>query len=191
MFKNKSDTADRRNFLKCAALAVVAVKVGTATKLLTPRQARAEAIPYQVLNAEQVKTLEALGDTLLPGAAAEGIAHFVDSQLAVDPGNSLLMLRYADVPPPFAPFYQDGITAFKNYAIARFEQRFSELEADARKTLVAEIASANPADWSGPPAPLFYFVVRADAVDVVYGTVAGFDKLGIPYLPHIYPPSRW
>jgi len=32
---------------------------------------------------------------------------------------------------------------------------------------------------------------RADGVDVVYGTVEGFERLGVPYMPHILPTARW
>lgn len=45
--------------------------------------------------------------------------------------------------------------------------------------------------WSGPPAPLVYFVLRSDALDVVYGTEAGFALLDVPYMPHIPPERRW
>jgi hypothetical protein len=36
-----------------------------------------------------------------------------------------------------------------------------------------------------------YFLLRSDAVDVVYGTVEGYAALGIPYMPHIAPTKRW
>ena len=43
-----------------------------------------------------------------------------------------------------------------------------------------------------PPAAGFvYFVLRSDAVDVVYGTVEGYAELGIPYQAHIMPLKRW
>src|SRR3989475_7787670 len=45
--------------------------------------------------------------------------------------------------------------------------------------------------WQGPPGPFIYFVTRSDAVDVVYGTVEGYESLGIPYMPHIAPEKRW
>jgi hypothetical protein len=45
--------------------------------------------------------------------------------------------------------------------------------------------------WSGPPPPLFYMMVRSDAVDVVYGTKEGFDQLNVPYMAHIMPRERW
>jgi len=56
---------------------------------------------------------------------------------------------------------------------------------------VATVAQGSPKAWIGPPAALFYFVLRNDALDVVYGTEAGFAKLGIPYMAHIAPPTRW
>jgi hypothetical protein len=52
--------------------------------------------------------------------------------------------------------------------------------------------AGSPAGWAGGvPAPLFYFGLRSDAIDVVYGTVDGFAKLGIPYMPHILPTTAW
>jgi len=45
--------------------------------------------------------------------------------------------------------------------------------------------------WQGPPGPFIYFVTRSDAVDVVYGTVEGYESLGIPYMAHIAPEKRW
>ena len=46
-------------------------------------------------------------------------------------------------------------------------------------------------DWKGRPAALAYAVLRADAVDVVYGTMEGYEALGIPYMAHIAPEKRW
>ena len=45
--------------------------------------------------------------------------------------------------------------------------------------------------WAGKPGALIYAVLRADAVDVVYGTMEGYESLGIPYMPHIPPEKRW
>jgi hypothetical protein len=45
--------------------------------------------------------------------------------------------------------------------------------------------------WHDPPPPFFYFVSRADAVDVVYGTLEGFRRLRVPYLAHIRPTEPW
>jgi hypothetical protein len=57
--------------------------------------------------------------------------------------------------------------------------------------LVRKMSGGSVSGWQGPPAPFFYFVMRSDAVDVTYGTEAGFAALDVPYMPHIAPPSRW
>jgi hypothetical protein len=36
-----------------------------------------------------------------------------------------------------------------------------------------------------------YFLLRTDAVDVVYGTMEGYAQLGVPYMPHIAPARSW
>ena len=69
--------------------------------------------------------------------------------------------------------------------------KFDELAADKRAEFVEQIRQKVPEDWSGPPSPFFYFVSRGDAIDVYYGTVEGFERLGIPYMPHIIPIKRW
>ena len=45
--------------------------------------------------------------------------------------------------------------------------------------------------WQGPPGAFVYLVTRSDAVDVVYGTMEGYESLGIPYMAHIVPERRW
>ena len=30
-----------------------------------------------------------------------------------------------------------------------------------------------------------------EKVDVVYGTMEGYESLGVPYMPHIAPDKRW
>lgn len=181
----------RRSLLKAGGLGLLLINVDGAERWLSPRVARAETHPYRVLDATAVVALEAFGETLLPGAAEAGLAHYIDYHLSVPAPDSLLLLRYLDAPPPYAPFYQAGLAALDNHAQALDGMRFSELTAERRTGIVSAISAENPAGWQGPPAPLFYFAVRADAVDVVYGTVEGFEKLGVPYMPHILPPSKW
>ena len=184
-------TASRRDLLKAGGLGLLLFNVGGVERWLSPRSARAEAMPLGVLSAPEVALLEAFGETLLPGAREAGIAHFVDHHLALPPADSLLMLRYLDVPPPYAPFYQLGLASLDRVARASAGKPFVDLDSAARDALVGRISHDNPPGWQGPPAPLFYFAVRADAVDVVFGTEEGFAKLGIPYLAHIDPPTPW
>jgi hypothetical protein len=182
---------DRREFLKQAGLGLCLFRVGGIATLLTPAEARAAGAAYQVLTAAEAATLEAWGDTLLPGAAQDGIAHFVDYHLSVPPADCLLLIRYLDIPPPYAPFYRAGLANLDRLARSQHGRDFAALAPAQRDEAVLRIAREDPEGWNGVPAPLFYFVTRSDAVDVVYGTVKGFEKLGIPYMAHILPPSRW
>ncbi len=182
---------NRRDFLKSTGIGLLAINVNGITELLTPAEAYARALPFTVLKNEEIRTLEALGDTLLPGAAADGIAHFVDHHLAVQPEDCLLMIRYLGVEPPYTDFYQSGLTALNQLSEDRYNTSFFALDEALRTELIGEISQGNPARWQGPPSSLFYFVVRADAVDVVYGTMEGFAKLAIPYMAHILPETKW
>jgi hypothetical protein len=191
VFPIQSTVTGRRNLLKAGGLGLLLYQVDGAERWLSPREARGEAMPLSALSAVEVEILEALGETLVPGAREEGIAHFVDHHLGVPAEDSLLTLRYLDIPPPYAAFYRAGLAALDAASRKQHGKAFDELAPDAREALVAIMSHENPPGWKGPPAPLFYFALRSDAIDVVYGTVEGFDKLGIPYMPHIKPASRW
>jgi hypothetical protein len=165
--------------------------VGGYCLMLTPAQARAQAVPFRVLNSQQTETLEALGEVLVPGAARAGIAHFIDHQLHAPPDEQLLVLKYLGVEQPFTAFYAAGLAALDTHAKMVTGQSFSQLSAAQQYEMTGQLAQANPEAWSGPAAPLFYFALRNDALDVTYGTMDGFESLGMPYMAHIEPPSRW
>lgn len=184
-----SNEKTRREFLTGVGSGLVALTVATSYGALSPEEARAKGVPFKILSEGEGRTLEALGDTLLPGAATAGIAHYVDSQLASE--TPLLMLLYIDYPESFIGFYRQGLASLESLAVARHAHSFAELPSPQRDGLIREISQKNPADWSGPPAPLFYFVTRSDAVDTYYGTQEGFARLNIPYMPHIVPPEKW
>lgn len=183
--------SDRRQFLQRTGCLLFAV--GEATLWLTPREARARAARYQVLSPEEVRTLEALGEILVPGAAEAGLAHFVDNQLAVAANDCLLIARSFNIEPPYLPFYRGALAGVERLAAQRHRARFDELALAEAITLVREMSAptGDPQGWQGPPASLAYLVLRSDAVDVVYGTVEGFRRLNVPYMPHILPPSPW
>ena len=54
------DKIERRVFLKGAVMGALAFTVGGVEVLLTPRDARAQGVPFRTLNAEQVGALEAV-----------------------------------------------------------------------------------------------------------------------------------
>ena len=67
-------------------LGALAFTVGGADILLTPSEARAQGVPFRLLKANEAETIEALGETLVPGARKAGIAHFIDHQISVPAG---------------------------------------------------------------------------------------------------------
>jgi len=182
---------DRRQFMRGAALGALAFTVGGAQVLLTPREARAQGVPFRLLQAREAETLEALGETLVPGARAAGIAHFIDHQISVPPEEALLEARILNVRPPYASFYRAAIGALDKATAAQADQRFASLPAPAQRELVNVMRQGKLQGWQGPPQGFVYFVLRSDAVDVVYGTVEGYEALGVPYQAHIMPLKRW
>ena len=179
----------RRFLLAQMAAGVSALAIQSGCGPISPRAARAQGMALRRLSAAEGATLEALGDTLLPGAADAGVAHYVDDQLGRE--NALLFLKYMDWTAPYIDFYTQGLGSLERYSIARDGVSFANASAAQRAALVRDIAAASPSGWTGPAAPLFYFVARNDALDVYYGTPEGLEKLQIPYMPHLVPPAKW
>lgn len=118
--------------------------------------------------AEEARRLDSLGNALVPGARPAGLSRYIDRYVSVAPANTLLMLRYLDIAPPYGEFYRRGL---------RRLGRFRDADEAVRR-----IANTQP---------LFCFALRSDAIDVTYGTMSGFEALHVPYLPHIAPPVPW
>jgi Gluconate 2-dehydrogenase subunit 3 len=148
-------------------------------------------VPFRLLKAAEAETIEALGETLVPGARSAGIAHFLDQQFSVPPEEALLEARILNVRPPYANFYRAAIAAVDRASQARDGRRFVQLASDEQREFVNNMRQNKIDDWKGPPGGFVYFVLRSDAVDVVFGTVEGYEALGIPYMPHIAPEKRW
>jgi hypothetical protein len=181
----------RRDFLRGATLGALAFTVGGAQVLLTPREARAQGVPFRLLKAGEAETLEALGETLVPGARAAGVSHFIDQQVSVPAEESLLQARILNVRPPYINFYRAAIRAIDRATVAREAPRFAALNAPDQREFVDALRQGKLQDWQGPPQPFVYLVTRSDAVDVVFGTMEGYEALGIPYMAHIAPEKRW
>jgi hypothetical protein len=165
--------------------------VGGVEVLLTPRQARAQGVALRVLRPEEAETLEAIGATLAIGAREEGIAHFIDQQLTVPPPHALLSIRVSEVRPPYAEFYHAALGGIDGASRAQSGHSFAALSADEQHDFVDRLRQNKIESWRGPPQSFVYSTLRNDAVDVVYGTVDGFARLGVPYMPHILPERRW
>jgi Gluconate 2-dehydrogenase subunit 3 len=182
----------RRALLKGAGAGALAFTVGGAQILLTPCAARAQGVPLRTLSAAQAATLDALGETLVPGARQAGISHFVDQQISIPAEEALLEARILNVRPPYANFYRAALGAVDRASQALHGGReFAQLGEGDQRTFVDGMRQNKIEGWQGPPGPFVYLLLRSDAVDVVYGTMDGYAALGIPYQPHIAPTRRW
>jgi hypothetical protein len=182
---------DRRTLLQGAVGGLIAVSGLGGTRWLTPAAAAAEAAPLAHFSAEQAALLAGFAGTLVLGAAQQGVVHYIDHQVGLPPADCLLTLRYLEVAPPYADFYRRGLAALSALLRQSGADDWNSLGEGERQDIVAALQRGEPQIWSGPPPPLFYFAVRSDSVDLVYGSEAGFARLGIPYLPHIPPDRPW
>jgi len=181
----------RRGFVKGATLGALAFSVGGAEVLIGPGEARARNVPFRLLDGHQGETLEALGETLVPKAREAGIAHYIDQQLSVPPQESLLQARIFNFRPPFADYYRSTLLTIDDVSRKSFGKEFALLTAKDQREFVDRMRQNKIEGWQGPAGGFVYFVLRSDAVDVVYGTMDGYESLGVPYMPHIAPEKRW
>ena len=172
----------RRNFLAGGGTALGTFFIGGRWVAATPANARDLGFTPQVLSAAQCEALEIVGDALVPGALKAGLAPFIDSQLALASGSKLIA-KYLGVNPLDQRGFYSAIadSLITNLAIPDSEpgQLINSMATDAVK------------DWTGPPASYAFIVLRADALDVTYGTPDGFAALDIPYAAHIQPELYW
>src|SRR5258708_31772783 len=145
------DAMERRVVLKGASMGMLAFTVGSADILMTPGEARARAVPFRMLNAEEAETLEVLGEALVPGARAAGVAHFIDHQVSVTPGEALLEARIVNVKPPFINFYRAAIGGVEKASVARNSKRFAALSAAEQHDFIHQLRPNKIGGWQGPP----------------------------------------
>jgi hypothetical protein len=147
-------------------------------------------VPWSRLAASEAESLQRLAEALVPGAAEAGVGHFVDQQLGVDPDDCMLIAKYFQVPPPYLSFYRSGLAAVNSLAAQKFGKGVDQLDSAALDELIGQIA--RPGTRVGViDVWMFYLCLRSDAVDVVYGTPKGFERLAVPYMAHIMPPEGW
>src|SRR5262245_51262310 len=150
-----SSTGSRRDFLAHAAAGgacLLTFTVAGCARKLTPAQARDARVPYRTLASNEVRTVESLGETLLPGSAAAGLAHYLDHQLSGSPADSMLMIKYLGVAPPFTEFYRTGLQALDAAAHASHKGRaFADLTPQQAQALVNRISAGQVTGWWGCP----------------------------------------
>jgi len=171
--------------------ASLALTAAASLALFNPREARAQGAPFKVLSPDEVKTIEAVSDALVPGALAAGVSHYIDHELASP--SPRLLLRFAQLPGPMAPYYHGALAAFAASMTKQENGAFSSLSPDAQHTVIEALRTGaiKPWDAGAVPAPVFYGMMRNDGIDVVYGSAEGFETLDIPYMPHIMPKTTW
>lgn len=185
-------TLSRRRLLAAGGGMMIAFMINGHEHLLSPSAARAQGMPVDPFTDRQAATLTRLGNILAVDAGDGGLAHFISAQLRKSAADSLLMLRYFDVPPPHAPFYTAGLAALDTAARKRHGAAFVDIDDTRAEALVKDMGADGIDGWDGgAPASFFYFVVRADAIDVAYGTMDGFARIGVPYMAHIDPDPAW
>ena len=181
---------DRRQLLQAGG-ASLTIAAAVPLGLFNPREARAQGVPFKVLAPDEVATIEALADALVPGARDAGVSHYIDHELASP--SPRLLLRFAQLPGPMAPYYHRALAAFAASMTAQGNGAFASLAPAAQHTVIEALrtASIKPWDANAVAAPVFYGMMRNDGVDVVYGSAEGFKNLDMPYMPHIMPKTTW
>ena len=173
-------------------IGLLAFTVGGRELLLTPGEAHAQGAAFKTLKAEEVTALQAIGEALVPDAANSGMAEFIDHQLSIPAEEALLQARILNVRPPFANFYRAAVGAVDKAAAARHGGKtFAALSVEDKRAFINDMRQNKIDGWQGPSGAFVYAVLRSDAVDVVYSTVAGYEALGVPYMPHIQPTKKW
>ena len=142
---------ERRDFMKRAATGALAFTVGGVETLLTAREARAQNVPFRLLKANEAETIEALGETLVPGARTAGVAHFIDQQISVPPGEALLEARILNVRPPYGNFYRAALGAVDTASKALNNGRsFAQLNPSEQHDFVDALRQHKVQGWQGP-----------------------------------------
>src|SRR5262249_6263428 len=125
------------------------------------------------------------------GAERAGVPHSSSHRVSFSPGEALLAARQLNVKPPFINFYRTAIGAVDRAAQARSSRRFAALSAADQHAFVDAMRQNKIDGWQGPAGSVVYLVLRSDSIDVVYGTMDGYEALGLPYMPHVAPEKRW
>jgi len=191
----QSPGATRREFVCSSVAAAVALGLWPVSSPAGEVPKRAGVKPstgLRVLTVREAAVYDAWCDQLAPGAAQAGVSDYIDAQLAAPRDEAFLFLRLL-ANPPYDEFYRLGIAGIEQETRARFgvDASYTELDHSRQRELIEATAADMTRVWKAPAPSFFFFVSRADAVDLVYGTEAGFRRLGLSYVAHIRPPSPW
>src|ERR1700744_1682837 len=155
---------DRRYLLQAGG-ASLALGAAAPLSLFDSRKARAQGLPFKVLSPDEVTTIEALSDALVPGARDAGVSHYIDHELASP--SPRFLLRFAQLRGPMAPYYHGALAAFAASITAQGSGAFPSLSPDAQHTVIEawRTGTIKPGDTGSLAAPVFYGMMRNDGVD--------------------------
>jgi len=156
--------------------------IGGSRVQATPADAKRAGFTPQVLTPNQINALETVAEALVPGATDAGLGPYLDAQLAAG-NDSMLMARYLGVDPAAQPGFYGGIADSLHAALSKPDA--------SGAALAGQMATDSVPGWSAAPASFAYFLLRADALDVTWGTEEGYAALDIPYMAHIAPETPW
>ena len=137
------DLVTRRDVVTTISTGIMATTVAGSGSLLEAAGSEPEAKHPKALSVEECRMLDALGDTLLPGAAAAGMSRYVNYQLGRE--TSLLFLNYMDYPGSAIDFYKQGLKALDRQSRVRFNRPFTELNAHEKAELIRNLSQTMPA----------------------------------------------
>ena len=170
----------RRDLLGFSAFTASYLVLGDRLSL-TPAEAVEFNFTPEILTREQLNAIERVAEHLVPGSVDAGIAAYLDAQLRAGE-YSLLIGKYLGVDIHAQIDFYESLASNLQKALQ------TDLSTSA---VVSTLWSDTQPDWEGPPASYMLFVLRADALDVTYGTPEGFEALEIPYMAHIMPENPW
>lgn len=182
----------RRRLLQLGGVAAISsvMAVESGGLLFSPAQAHAASLPLRVFTRAEADMLGTLANVLLPGSREAGVVEFVDYQLSKD--LPLLIVRYFNWLGDLTGFYKEGLAALDRVSTKANGVPFVRNTPSRQDAIVGSLLGGQIDAWpEAPPSRLFYLATRSDAVDVSYGTVDGFKKLNVPYMPHIVPTEKW
>jgi len=173
---------NRRDFVRRSGLYGVGVLAGLHLPRPNAARAAAESSTPAVLSIAEWKCLEALTARVIPtdhqpGAREAHCVNFIDKALAHEDAAAV-------------PLYKGGLAALDGVAIARFEKKFGDLEAEPQDAILRDIDAGTAAEWKLEqlPSPLFFETARQHTImaflaDPSYGgnrDYAGWKVSGYP-----------
>ena len=122
---------------------------------------------------KEAETLEALGEALVPGASRPASRISSISRSRCRRRRRCCRRASSTCKPPFANFYRAAVRRHRRGQRQALSRKFAMLSAGDKHDFVNLHAPEQARGLAGPAAGLVYFVLRSDAVDVVYSHHGG------------------